>query len=469
VADAAQHFDLIVIGSGAGAASCWTTAARLGKRVAVFESDRLGGECPTVACMPTKALLHCAEVYETVVGGDRFGVHAGAVSVDYARARTWKDQVVSRTEAARGEEPYRELGVAVVRGRARFISPSRAEANGRVYSAEHFLVATGAVQVRPDIPGLDEVGYITSREAIDLTALPGSALVLGGGPVGCEFAHLWSAFGTRLVMADRNARLVHREDPEVGEFLAGHFRRRGVDVRLETSVVRIERTSHGKRVVLYGGEPVVVDEVLVATGKAPSTDLGLDAAGVRFDRRGIAVDETLRTTNPRIYAAGDVVGPYRFTHAAAYQGRVACDNMFGAPRRVDYRAMPRCVFTSPEVGTIGLTEAEARAQGADVRVGRAGIASADRAITTGRTDGFVKVIADGRGRLLGGAVIADRAGEVAQELGLAVSLGATASQVAAAIHAFPTYADALVSACHALDNGLEGAEKNGLDRRPSHG
>src|SRR5262245_35610586 len=209
------HFDLIVIGSGAAAASCWSAAAKMGKRVAVFEAEALGGECPNFACMPTKALLHCAEVYEAMLGAGRFGIETGPVSVDYARVKAWKDAVVSRTGAARGEQPYRDMGVGVVRERARFVSAARVEAKGRTYEADHFLVATGAAAVRPEIPGLHEAGYLTFREAIDLTAIPSSVLVLGGGPVGCEFSHLLSAFGSRVVLVDRNPRLLHREDGEI--------------------------------------------------------------------------------------------------------------------------------------------------------------------------------------------------------------------------------------------------------------
>ena len=448
-----DHFDLIVIGSGAAGASCWPAAARMGQRVAVIEADALGGECPNFACMPTKALLHCAEVYETVVGADKFGIGTGHIAVDYAQVKAWKDAVVSRTGAALGERPYQDLGVVVIRGRARFIAADKVEVAGRVLEAERFLVATGTSPLRPEISGLRDVGYLTFREAIDLTALPSSVLVLGGGPVGCEFSHLWSAFGSRVVLADRNARLIHREDAEVGDFLAEQFSQRGVDVRLNTSVTHVERTAQGKRLTLVpGDERIVVDEILVAAGKTPNTDLGLDAAGVAYDKQGIAVDEMLRTTNPRVYAAGDVIGPYRFTHAAAYQGRIACDNMFGArQRRVDFSTMPRCVFTSPEVAAVGLTEKDAREKGIAVRVGRADIRDNDRAITAGQANGFVKVIADSAGRLLGGAVVAPRGGEVGQELALAISLGATASQCAEVIHAFPTYSEALVAACQAID------------------
>jgi pyruvate/2-oxoglutarate dehydrogenase complex dihydrolipoamide dehydrogenase (E3) component len=449
----ADHFDLIVIGSGAAAASCWSTAARMGKRVAVVEAEALGGECPNFACMPTKALLHCAGVYEAAVGAGKFGIEIGSVSLDYRGVKTWKDAVLSRTGAALGEQPYRNMGVVVIRGRARFVSPDAVEASGRVYKAEHFLVATGASPHRPQIAGLREAGYLTFREAIDLTALPSSVLVLGGGPVGCEFSYLLSAFGSRIVLVDRNPRLVHREDAEVGTFLAEHFRRRGVDVRLNTGVARVERVAQGARVTLSpGDERITVERILVATGKTPNTDLGLEVAGLEYNQDGIVVDETLRTTNPHVHAAGDVIGPYRFTHAAAYQGRLACDNMFGVRRRrADYSAMPRCVFTSPEVATVGLTEQEAHDKGMAVRIGQARMHENDRAIITGREEGFVKVIADRTGRLLGGAIVADRGGELAQELALAISLGATASQLAESIHAFPTYSDALVSACRAIE------------------
>ena len=448
-----DQFDLIVIGSGAAAASCWHAAAEMGKRVAVVEAGPLGGECPNFACMPTKALLHCAEVFETVAGAGAFGVGTGPVSLDYSKVKAWKDSVVSHTGAALGEKPYQDKGVALIRALARFVSPSELEVNGRVYEAERYLVATGASPVPPDISGLREAGYLTFHEAIDLTAIPRSILVLGGGPVGCEFTHLLSAFGSRVVLADRNPRLLHQEDPEIADFLADHFRRRGVDVRLRTAVTRVERVAAGKQATLSpGNERIVVDEILAATGKRPNTDLGLEAAGVEYDKRGISVDDTLRTTNARIYAAGDVVGPFRYTHAAAYQGRVACDNMFGSRRRrVDYRAMPRSVFTSPEVAAVGLTEQAARDAGKIVRVGRANMADNDRALTTGRREGFVKVIADDAGRLLGGAIVADRGGEVAQELALAIALGATAAQLAGAMHAFPTYSEALASACQAVE------------------
>jgi pyruvate/2-oxoglutarate dehydrogenase complex dihydrolipoamide dehydrogenase (E3) component len=446
------HFDLIVIGSGTAGSSAWYAARQLGRSVAVFEPDVLGGECPTFACVPTKALLHCAEVYETAKTASRFGIDVTGLSFDYARVKAWKDEVVSSTGAALGEQPYREMDVHLVRAAARFVATGAVEADGRRYTAERFLIATGAGQRMPPIEGIEQAGYITFRQAIDLTVLPRSLFILGGGAVGCEFAHLFNRFGTDVTIADRNERLLHAEDPEVGDLLADLFAHRGIDIRMSTTVLRAQRDGGQKRLTLERDgrqETLLVDEVLIATGKSPNVGLGLEAAGIEYDKdKGVTVDSTLRTTNPAVYAAGDVAGPYRFTHAASYQGYLACQNMFATDQRhVDYAAMPRCVFTSPEVAAVGLTEAQARAGGRDVRVGLTGIDASDRALTSGEMDGFVKVIADASGRLLGGAALAPHAGEFMQELALAIKLGATAEQLATTIHAFPTFSEALAAAC----------------------
>ena len=446
------HFDLIVIGSGSAGSSCWYAARQMDKSVAVFDGATLGGECPTYACVPTKALLHCAEVYDTVKGAGRFGINVGDVRADYKAVKAWKDRVVSQTGAALGEAPYHEMGVQVVRHHARFVDPHTIVAGGERYTAERFLVSTGASQRTPDIEGLTEAGFLTFRDAIDLEEAPGSLFVLGGGAVGCEFTQLFGSFGTQVYLSDRNARLLHMEDPEVGDFLAHHFEGRDVQLLLESSVTRV-RLEDGRKVVTVSKDgatrDVAVDEILVATGKAPNVDLGLEAANITYDRaRGVTVDKTLLSTNPRVYAAGDVAGPFRFTHAASYQGNLACHNMFSGTRHeVDYSAMPRCVFTTPEVATVGMTRAQARDAGYEVRTGTAGIDASDRALTSGEMNGFVKVIAAADGRLLGGAAISPRAGELIHELALAIHLGASAQDVASTIHAFPTFSEVLAAAC----------------------
>ncbi len=448
---AGRHFDLIVIGTGSAGGAGWETATRLGKRVAVFEREVLGGECPTFACVPSKALLHCAQVYRTVLGAHQFGIEVGSVSFNYQLIKERKDTVVSRTGAAQGEKPYRNAGVQLFRQEARFVSPGEVEAGGTRYSADRFLIATGSHTRTPKTEGLAEAGFMTFRDAIDLTRLPESLFILGGGPVGCEFTEIFSSFGVHVTIADHHKNLLAKEDPEVGGLIGELFSKRGVSVLTEASVTRVRR-ENGKKTLDFEqrGErkTVSVDEIMVATGKAPDLDLGLDKAGVNYHEKGVVVDDTLATTNPNIYAAGDCAGPYQFTHVATYQGQVAAHNAFSDHKlHVDYRAIPRCVFTSPEVATVGLTEHQAHEAGIDFRVGTAEIAWLGRSNTSEESDGFVKVIVDEDEMLVGAAIVASRAGEMVHELGLAISLGATAYQVASAIHAFPTFSEAVLEAC----------------------
>ena len=451
---ASEHFDLIVIGSGAAGSSCWFAARAAGKSVAVFEEDALGGECANFACVPTKALLHAAEVLDTINDAARFGIEVGPVSFDYKRVNAWKTAVLSETGAALGEGPYEEAGVALFRDRARFVSSGEIEAGGKRFTAEKFLIATGAGPSVPPIPGLAEAGYLDFHGAIEIESLPGSVFILGGGAVGCEFSQLFSSFAAEVDLADLVDRLLPREDAEAGTLIAETFEQRGVKVMLSAAVTSLGLEDGKRRVTLSvdGREhSLLVDQVLVASGKRPNMDIGLDAAAVNHDALGIGVDEGMRTSNPNIFAAGDVVGPYRLTHAASYQGQVAFSNMFGGGNRsVDYRAMPRCVFTTPEVAAVGLTQEEARDQLGGVRVGMANIFDNDRGLTSGQRSGFVKVLTDDDGRLVGGVAVAPRAGDFMHELALAVALGASSRDVASAIHAFPTFSEALAAACAAV-------------------
>lgn len=446
-----HHFDLIVIGTGAAGGAGWETARHLGKSVAVFERRVLGGECPTFACVPSKALLQCLQVYRTVQTAHQFGVQVGNVAFDYELVKKRKDDVVARTGAAEGEPLYTRAGVQVYLGEARFVSFNQVEAAGIVYSADKFLIATGSKVRVPEVEGLAESGFMTFENAIDLTRLPASIFILGGGPVGCEFAELFSGFGVQVTIADHNRHLLAREDPEVGTLIGELFRRRGVTVLNEARLLGVRRAAGKSELELEqkgAHRTIAVDDVLVATGKVPVLDLGLENARVELGKKGVVVDDTLATTNPNIYAAGDCVGPYQFTHTASYQGQVAVHNAFSEHKiRVDYRAVPRCVFTSPEVAAVGPTEDQAVSEGIDVRIGMAEIAPLGRANTSEESEGFVKVLVDEDDTLIGAAIVAPRAGEMVHELGLAISLGATAGQVASAIHAYPTFSEAIQVAC----------------------
>ncbi|HEY4694773.1 MAG TPA: dihydrolipoyl dehydrogenase [Candidatus Nanoarchaeia archaeon] len=444
-------FDLIVIGSGAGGGVGAEQAASLGKKVAVFENADLGGECPNWACVPTKALLHTAEIYQRIKEAATYGLKVDRVSLDYPKVREWKNLVVSRTGAASAEKTFKEAGIILVREKAEFISPHEVEAGGKTYSAEFFLIATGADTFVPPVEGLAESGYLTFREAVDFDHLPKSIFILGGGPIGCEFAQIFSLFGSQVFVADIVPRLLPRDDKEVGELIRALFEKSGVKIFLNCKVTKVARREKEKLVYyeVDGQENVIsVEEVLVATGKKPNLDLGLEKAGVVFDKKQIIVNDLMKTVAPHIYAAGDVVGPYQFTHTGNYQSYIAVSNMFSEKKlKADYRVIPRCVFTLPEVASVGITEEEAVKQGLKIKKGIVATSIFGKANTTNDFNGFVKVITDEEGKILGASIVAARASEMIHELALAMHLNAKASDVASMIHAYPTFSEAIKVAC----------------------
>ncbi len=450
------HYDLIVVGTGAGGGVASHLAASSGKSVAVIEDMKIGGECPNFGCVPTKALLQAAEAYRTAETSEQFGIHID-VKVDYKKVKDWKDLAVYRTGTSEGEDLYDHEGITVIHGHAHFLDQWTITVNGDRYKAHQFLIATGTKSVIPPIPGLSDSGFMTYRDAINVTAPPKSLFVVGGGAIGCEFAELFSSFGTKVYIADVTPRLIAGEDEEVGIMLAKIFDDRGIKIHTNSKVVRVEKTQEGKVVHFEtDGTPhkVTVEEVLIASGKAPNTDLGLENAGVSYDKCGIKVDKRMRTTNKHIYAAGDIVGPYRFTHTAAYQSRVAVHNMFHKEHKVSaqYHAIPRCVFVEPEIACVGVTEQQLIDKGVLYKVGMVPISVIGRANTTNVDDGFVKVLVNKKNKLLGASIVSPRAGEMVHELTLAIQRGMSAKAITETIHAFPTWSEAVRLACQKAVN-----------------
>lgn len=453
--DHVYDYDLIVIGSGAGGGVSAHIAARAGKKVAVIEDDTIGGECPNFGCVPTKALLQAAEYYRSAIAAKDFGIRVSAVNFNYPTIKKWKDLAVMRTGTADGDRAYAADGIAVIKSHAHFINPFEISTGHRRLSASKFLIATGTRNFIPPIEGLEEAGFITYRDAIDLTKPLRSVFIIGGGAIGCEFAELFATFGAKVTIAEFAPHLLPKEDVEVGELIAAVFEHnRGVDVRTSSEVLSVHKKG-GKKVVHFKQDGKVhsasVDEILVATGKVANTDLGLENAGVKYDRRAIQVNPYMQTTAKHIFAAGDVAGPYMFTHMASYQSRVAANNMFH-PRskwvKADYHAVPRCVFVTPEAASVGLTEEEIKAKGWKYEVGTAPVSIIGRANTSNEDVGFVKVMAaKDSGVLLGASIVSPRAGEVLHELTLAIQHGLTAADVANTIHAFPTWSETVRIAC----------------------
>lgn len=444
-------YDLMVIGSGAGGSVAAHIAARERKHVAIVEADKVGGECPNFGCVPTKALLKAAEVYRTAKEGEQFGLVTDKVSFDYRKIKSWKDTAVERTGTTKGANALAAEGIAVIKGYGRFISPHEITVSGKRFTARNFLISSGTKDFVPPIEGLAKHGFITYKQAIDLTELPKSMFVIGGGAIGCEFSYLFNAFDVKVTQAEFGPHLIGREDREASELLEAIFERDGIRVLTGTEVVKVTKRGT-KKVVHYKKDGAIqtasVDEIMLAAGKIPNIDLGLPNAGVEYSRRGITVNDMMQTSTKHIYATGDVVGPYAFTHMASYQSRIAAHNMFKREKiAARYHAVPRCVYTSPEVAAVGMTEHEARTKKLSIKVNAVPTSIIGRANTSNERTGFVKIITTKRGVLLGATIVAPRAGEMMQELALAIQNGLKAEDVAATIHAFPTWSEAVRIAC----------------------
>lgn len=448
-------YDLIVIGSGAGGSVAADIVASAGKRVAIIESGAMGGECPNWGCVPSKAMLHAAKTYENAKNAGTFGIRAGMAGFNYPSVRAWKDLAIKRTGVDKNDTYYSSRGIGVYRGRAHFISPHEITVNRRHLSAATFLIATGAGSLPLDVPTGPTVSLLDAQSALDLTRPPKTLFIVGAGASGTEFAQLFSAFGSKVYIADIAPRLLPREDQEVSQLVeAVYAKRRGIHVLTKTKILSVEKDGIANRVTyLRGGEKhsARVDHVLVTIGKSPVTDLGLENAGVQYSERGVPVNDHLQTNVPHIYAAGDVLGRHMYTHMSLYESRIAANNILHKTKRVpDYRAVPRVTFLTPEVASVGLSEEQCLRQDLQIKTALAPVHVIERANVSNAMDGFIKVITDKRGVLLGATVVSEHAGEVIHELTLAIHHQLTAAQVASTIHAFPTWSESVRVVCEKI-------------------
>lgn len=459
-----ERYDLAVIGGGTAGLVSSAVSAGIGAKTALIEQHRLGGECLWTGCVPSKALIRSASVLHTLRRAAEFGIDVQGGRADFARVMERVHAIIRSIEPHDSPERFRAMGVDVIEGRARFLSPEEAEVGGRRVRAKRWILATGSRTAIPPIPGLEEAGYLTHESLWELCVLPESLVVLGAGPIGLEMAQAFARLGSSVTVVESSDRILEREDPEIAAVLARHLEREGIRLLLQSKVTSV-RVEGGMKVVGAGGTELRAAEILVATGRRPNVEeMGLEAIGVEVTENGVSVDGTLRTSAHNVWAAGDVVGPYRFTHVADYQARIAAPNaLFPLRRKVDYRVVPWCTYTDPEVARVGLTEAEARETWGDkAGVYRYAHDSLDRALCDGEPDGLTKLVLDPRGRVAGAHVVGPRAGETIHEAVLAVRQRLKLSDLSGMIHVYPTYPESLKRAADAY---LRAKYSGGLARR----
>ncbi len=443
--------NLIVIGGGSAGLVTAYIAAAVKAKVTLIEKHKMGGDCLNTGCVPSKAIIRSAKFLSHIARSPEFGIKKAAADFDFSEVMQRVQSVISAIQPHDSVERYSQLGVDVIEGEARIISPYAVEVNGQTITARNIVVATGARPFVPPIEGIQDIDYYTSDNLWQMRDKPDNMLVLGGGPIGCELAQSFNRLGIAVTQVEMMDRIMMREDPEISEMVTKQFIAEGVDVRVGHKAKKfIQRDGQKILIAEYQGQDVELpfDSLLVAVGRAPNTQgFGLQELGVNLTPRGtIEVNEYLQTSIPTIYACGDVAGPYQFTHTAAHQAWYASVNsLFGIFKRfkTDYSVIPWATFTEPEVARVGINELEAREQGIAYEVATFGIDDLDRAIADSEAHGLVKVLTvPGKDKILGVTIMGEHAGDLIAEYVLAMKHGLGLNKILGTIHIYPTLAEA---------------------------
>jgi pyruvate/2-oxoglutarate dehydrogenase complex dihydrolipoamide dehydrogenase (E3) component len=480
--DPAPMYNLVVLGAGTAGLVTAAGAAGLGAKVALVERHFLGGDCLNYGCVPSKAIIRSSRVVADIREAQQFGVRVPeGVEVDFGRVMERMRRLragISRHDSARR---FKDLGVDVFLGQARFTGPDTVEVGGKSLRFKKAVIATGARPVHPNIPGLAEAGFLTNETVFSLTERPARLAVLGGGPIGCELAQTFQRLGCRVSLIYKYDQIMNKEDRDAAEIIQKTFIKEGINLILKAKPVKVEKTATGKVIHFeadgQAGE-IEVDEILVGVGRAPNVEgLNLETAGVEYDQRhGVKVNDRLQTTNSNIYAAGDICMPYKFTHMADAAARIVIQNaLFFGRKKLSALTIPWCTYTDPEVAHVGLGEAEAKKKGIAITAYVRSLDEVDRAVLDGETEGFVKIIVkegsdtilgaldevdravldgetegfvkiivkEGSDTILGAIIVARHAGEMISEVTTAMVGGVGLESLAAVIHPYPTQAEAI--------------------------
>lgn len=457
------RYNLVVLGAGTGGLITALIASSLGAKVALVERHLMGGDCLNVGCVPSKAVIRGAQVVHEARDAARFGMPAGADDVaDFDAVMRRMREIRARISHEDSAERYsEEFGIDVYMGEARFVSDGRVEVEGQVLEYKKAVIATGARAVAPPIEGLAEAGYLDNETVFSLTERPARLAVIGAGPIGCELAQSFQRLGSEVHILERMDQILTREDPDAAKIVQDVLVREGVEMIFGCGIERVERRGDVRVIHLTcpekGARELVVDAILVGAGRAPNVvGMGLETVGVRFDPKvGVEVDDTLRTTNPRIWAVGDVCMQWKFTHAADAAAKIAVQNAlfavgpFGRKKLSDL-IMPWCTYTEPEIAHVGLYERDAAEQGLEIDTYQVGIAESNRAVTDGQEEGLVKVhVKKGTDTIVGATVVAAHAGDLITQLTMAIQHGIGLGAFTGVIYPYPTQSEAIKRAAGA--------------------
>ena len=447
---AEEEYDLLIIGSGSAAFAAAIKARDLGARVGIIERETIGGTCVNIGCVPSKALLRAAEHYYRAGHSPFAGVETSAGAVDLPALVEQKRGLVDQLRKEKYADLLDVYGIDYIEGEGRFTDAETIEVDGRPMRAARYLVATGAAPWVPPIEGIDVVGYLTSTEALELQEVPRELIVVGANAIGLELGQLFLHLGAQVTWVEALDRIAPFEEPEISEALHSYLEGQGATIHVGAMAKAAGRG--GDRIWLEvevdgTANRIEADQILIATGRRARTEgLGLEEAGVDLDRRGhVVVDDQMRTTNPRVYAAGDVTAQPQFVYVAAMGGNIAAENALrDAGRRISFETMPRVTFTSPAIASVGLTEAQAREEGFEVMTSVLSLEAVPRALVDYETDGLIKLVADeASGRLVGAHILADGAGDVVQAAVMAIKYKATIDEIAETFHPYLTMAEGL--------------------------
>jgi len=452
-----KEYDCLVIGAGSAGMVAAAQAAAMGAKTAITEKWKLGGDCPNRACIPTKALLHSAKLLSDFKQAEKYGIVAENVSFDWKKVQAWKDKVVLERTKYESEATLKSQGVDLFWGQTSFVSPTQVKVGDTPLTAKKIVITAGSQPAVFPIEGLDKVGYLTSNEAVELKSLPKSIMIVGAGAVGVEFAQILIRFGVDVTVFEAASHIIPAADQETAEALGKFLAKQGIKFHVNAKVLKFEKSGETKKatVDLGGGKTkeFTAEEVMMATGRRPDLDgLNIEAARVETTKKGIIVDDTLKTSMSHIYAAGDITGVMQFTHMATYQAVYATYNALTKkePQKVNYRVVPWVAFSDPEIAGVGMTEEQIKEKEMKYQKSIFSFKDLGKASTQAEYDGFVKLLVDEEKQILGGFIVGPQAGELIHQIVVAMAGNVPVDALGRAIFAYPTWSEAVGSAAAQL-------------------